>query len=149
MTLLAMKTRANLQRLQSLTYNIDQEDAGLLVDMNSHLVKLYDMVYQQLPNKDGVALRIHQQSNIATIRRKVQKTSVKYCALKRAKSKKMPSNIRKRYGQKVDKLRKIYEVCDFLYVYKCVIYLVWLACRLQKVSKAKKVCIYFEYVCIS
>ena len=56
----------------------------------------------------GLALRTHQQRNIATIRRKVQKISVKYSALNRAKSKKMPSNIRKRYGQKADRLRKSY-----------------------------------------
>ena len=112
LTLLAMKTRATL-RLQSLTYNIDQENAEVLADMNSHLVKLYDDVCQELPNKDGIALHTHRQCNIATIRRKVQKTSVKYSALKRAKSKKMPSNIRKRYGQKADRLRKSYEVFDF------------------------------------
>ena len=106
--MLAMKTRANLQRLQSLTYNIDQKNAELLVNLNSDLVKLYDDVYQQLPSKDGLALRTHQQRNIATIRRKVQKISVKYSALNRAKSKKMPSNIRKRYGQKADRLRKSY-----------------------------------------
>ena len=121
LTLLAMKTRANLQRLQSLTYNVDQENAKLLADMNSHLVKLYDDVYQQLPHKDGIALRTRQQCNIATIRRKVQKVSVKYSALTRAKSKKMPSNIRKRYGQKADRLRKIYEVCDVM----CVIIILY------------------------
>ena len=148
LTLLAMKTRANLQRLQSLTYNIDQENAEVLADMNSHLVKLYDDVYQELPNKDGIALRTHRQCNIATIRRKVQKISVKYSTLKRAKSKKMPSNIRKRYGQKADRLRKSYEVCDFMcIIIMYVIYLVWLACRLQKSSKAKKVSIYLMYVC--
>jgi hypothetical protein len=109
-----MKTRANLQRLQSLTYNIDQENAEVLADMNSQLVNLYDGVYQQLPNKDGIALRTHRQCNIATIRRRARKVSVKYSALNRAKSKKMPSNIRKRYGQKADRLRKTHEVhvCD-------------------------------------
>ena len=110
--MLAMKTRANLQRLQSLTYNIDQDNAELLADMNSQLMNLYDGVYQQLPNKNGIALRTHRQCNIATIRRKVQRVSVKYSALNRAKSKKMPSNIRKRYGQKADRLRKTHEVYD-------------------------------------
>ena len=86
--------------------------AELLADMNSQLMNLYDGVYQQLPNKNGIALRTHRQCNIATIRRKVQRVSVKYSALNRAKSKKMPSNIRKRYGQKADRLRKTHEVCD-------------------------------------
>ena len=105
-----MKTRANLQRLKSLTYNVDQENAELLTDMNSRLVKLFDDVYRQLPSKDGIALHTSQLCNIATIKRKVQKTSIKYSIIKRSKSKKMPSNIRKRYGQKADKLRKTYEV---------------------------------------
>ena len=110
MTLLAMKTRANLQRLLSLTYNIEQENAELLADMNSQLVNLYDGVYQQLRNKDGIALRTHRQCNIATIKRRAQKFSSKYSALNRAKSKKMPSSIRKRFGQKADRLRKTHEV---------------------------------------
>ena len=84
-----MKTRANVQRLQSLTYNVDQENAELLEDMNSQLMKLYDDVYQKLPNKEGIALRTHQQCNIATIRRKVHKVSVKYSTLKRASNKKL------------------------------------------------------------
>ena len=65
--MLAMKTRANLQWLQLLTYNIDQKNAELLLNLNSDLVKLYDDVYQQLPSEDGIALRTHHQRNIATI----------------------------------------------------------------------------------
>ena len=36
-TLLAMKTRANVQRIQSLTYVIKEENADLLQDMNFQL----------------------------------------------------------------------------------------------------------------
>ena len=54
LTLLAMKMRANLQCIQSLTYVINDENVDLLQDMNSQLQHLYDTVYQQLPNKEGL-----------------------------------------------------------------------------------------------
>ncbi len=43
-TLLAMKTRANLQRIQSLTYVINDENAELLQDMNLNSLSI---TYQQ------------------------------------------------------------------------------------------------------
>lgn len=69
-----MKTRANLQRVQSLTYVINDEQAELLQDMNSQLQRLYDTIYQQLPNKEGLALRTNSSIRVSTIRRKVRKS---------------------------------------------------------------------------
>ena len=75
-----MKTRANLQCIQSLTYVINDENAELLQDMNSQLQHLYDTVYQQLPNKEGLALRTNNSIWVSTIGCKVQNPNILYIA---------------------------------------------------------------------
>ena len=108
-----MKTRANLQRIQSLTYVINDENAELLQDMNVQLQLLYNSVYQQLPNKEGLALRTHNRHSVATIRRKVRKSinTLSCSNLKAAKAKKKlgPPGISKRVGIKADRLRKAHQ----------------------------------------
>ena len=107
-----MKTRANLQRIQSLTYVVNDENAELLQDMNVQLQLLYNSVYQQLPNK-GLALRTHNRHSVATIRRKVRKSihNLSCSNLKAAKAKKKlgPPGISKRVGIKADRLRKAHQ----------------------------------------
>ena len=116
-----MKTRANLQRIQSLTYVINDDNAELLQDMNSQLQHLYDTVYQQLPNKEGLALRTNNSIRVSTIRRKVQKSrySLHCSKLKTTKAKKKsgPPGISKRVGIKADRLRKAHQVIKTLYMY--------------------------------
>ena len=74
-TLLAMKTRANVQCIQSLTYLIKEENADLLQDMNIQLQNLFDNTYQQLPNKEGLAPRswIMPDTDMSVLSRFIQK----------------------------------------------------------------------------
>ena len=112
-----MKTRANLQRIQSLTYVINDENAELLQDMNS---QLQHTVYQQLPNKEGLALRTNNSIRVSTIRRKVQKSrySLHCSKLSATKVKKSgPPGISKRVGIKADRLRKAHQVIKTLPTY--------------------------------
>ena len=121
LTLLAMKTRANLQRIQSLTYVINDNNAELLQDMNSQLQHLYDTIYQQLPNKEGLALRTNSSIRVSTIRRKVRKSkySLNCSKLNTTKPKKKsgPLGISKRVGIKADRLRKAHQVIKTLLMY--------------------------------
>lgn len=125
-TLLAMKTRANVQRIQSLTYLIKEENADLLQDMNIQLQNLFDNTYQQLPNKEGLALCVNNSIRVSSLRRKVQKSkhSLHCSKLKVAKAKKKsgPRGISKRVGIKADRVRKVHKVikkftCTCTHVY--------------------------------
>lgn len=121
LTLLAMKTRANLQRIQSLTYAINDEHAELLQDMNSQLQHLYDTIYQQLPNKEGLAIHTNSSIRVSTIRRKVQKSrhSLNCSRLNTANPKKRsrPLGTSKRVGIRADRLRKAHQVPIFTVVF--------------------------------
>ena len=90
-----MKTRANLQRIQSLTYVVNDENADLLQDMNFQLQYLYDTVYQQLPNKEGLALCANNSIQVSTLRRKVQKSkySLKCSKLNATKAKRSQDHL--------------------------------------------------------
>ena len=108
-----MKTRTNLQRIQSLTYAINDEHAELLQDMNSQLQHLYDTIYRQLPNK-GLALHTNSSIRVSTIRRKVRKSrySLNCSRLNTTNSKRRsrPLGTSKRVGIRADRLRKAHQV---------------------------------------
>lgn len=121
------ETRANLQHIQSLTYVINDENAELLQDMNSQLQHLYDTVYQQLPNKGGLALRTNNSIQVSTIRRKVQKSKYSLHCSKlnttKVKKKSGPPGISKRVGIKADRLRKAHQVIKMLPMYTLYVYM--------------------------
>ena len=118
-----MKTRANLQRIQSLTYAINDEHAELLQDMNSQLQHLYDTIYQQLPNKEGLALRTNSSIRVSTIRRKVRKSrySLNCSRLNtiNPKKKSRPLGTSKRVGIRADRLRKAHQVLIKFNIHYC------------------------------
>ena len=61
---LAMSTRAVLHQIETLTYNITENEKEVLTDLNSSLRKLYSSTYNRLPNKDGLALRPRDQRQV-------------------------------------------------------------------------------------
>jgi len=107
-TLLAMKTRTTLHRLETLTYCATNDTKHIFADVNQKLENLYSEVYKQLPATDGLVLRPRDQKQVVNTRRRVWKAKVTlHCsALKPHKRKKKPCSYRNRFGIKADRLAK-------------------------------------------
>ena len=48
---LAMTTRAALHQLETLTYNVTEEEKGILTEVNKKLREIYSEFYRRMPNK--------------------------------------------------------------------------------------------------
>ena len=68
--LLAMTTRAALHQLETLTYNVTEEEKDILSEVNE---KLYSEFYRRMPNKEGLVLRPRNQRQVINMRRRVWK----------------------------------------------------------------------------
>ena len=116
-----METKVKGRPYFFLSSVFDCNNAELLQDMNSQLQHLYDTIYQQLPNKEGLALRTNSSIRVSTIRRKVRKSkySLNCSKLNTTKPKKKsgPLGISKRVGIKADRLRKAHQVIKTLLMY--------------------------------
>ncbi len=109
-----MSTRAVLHQLETLTYNVTEDEKDTLADVNEKLRELYSAFYRRMPNKEGLVLRPRDQRQVINMRRRVWKAKV---ALLRCSSlppwrrkKRAPSSYRNRFGIKADRLRRATEV---------------------------------------
>ena len=109
-----MSTRAVLHQLETLTYNVTENEKETLVDVNHKLKDLYCTFYERMPHKEGLILRPPDQRQIINTRRRVGKAKValKCSSLPYWRSRKRaPSSYRNRFGAKADRLRKADKVC--------------------------------------
>lgn len=51
-----MTTRAMLHQLETLTYNVTEEEKDILTDVNEKLREIYSNFYQRMPSKEGIVL---------------------------------------------------------------------------------------------
>ena len=52
-----MTTRTALHQLETLTYNVTEEEKGILTEVNEKLREIYSELYRRMPNKEGIVLR--------------------------------------------------------------------------------------------
>lgn len=109
-----MSTRATLHQIETLTYNVTENEREVLSDLSSKLKELYANSYDKLPNKDGLALRPRDQRQVINMRRRVWKAKVllKCSSLPHLRRRKrIPCSFRNRFGTKADRLRRANKVC--------------------------------------
>ena len=63
---LAMTTRAALHQLETLTYNVTEEEKGILTEVNKKLREIYSEFYRRMPNKEGIVLRPRANDRLST-----------------------------------------------------------------------------------
>lgn len=112
-----MTTRAVLHQLETLTYNITEEEKDILTDVNERLREIYSNFYRRMPNKEGIVLRPRDQRQVINMRRRVWKAkAVLRCSslpsLRRRK--RALSSYRNRFGIKADRLRRANQVVSSL-----------------------------------
>ena len=73
---LAMTTRAALYQLETLTYNVTEEEKGILTEVNKKLREIYSEFYRRMPNKEGIVLRPRGQRQVINMRRRVWKAKL-------------------------------------------------------------------------
>ena len=116
----AMKVRANLKRLESLTYQFSDDQADMLKDLNSKVQDLYTDFRSLLPQKASLVLRPKGSQSVVIMRRKIQKARLTLACSSlstTAKGKKKTKALTHRVGSKADWKRKL-QVC--VCVYACV-----------------------------
>ena len=107
--LLAMTTRAALHQLETLTYNVTEEEKDILSEVNEKLREIYSEFYRRMPNKEGLVLRPRNQRQVINMRRRVWKAKavLKCSSLPSWRHKKRaPCSYRNCFGIKADRLRK-------------------------------------------
>ena len=67
----AMKVRANLKHLESLTYQFSDDQADMLKDLNSKVQDLYTDFRSLLPQKASLVLRPKGSQSVVIMRRKI------------------------------------------------------------------------------
>ena len=104
-----MTTRAALHQLETLTYNVTEEEKGILTEVNEKLREIYSEFYRRMPNKEGIVLRPRNQRQVINMRRRVWKAkAVLRCSSLPSwrRKKRAPCSYRNRFGIKADRLRK-------------------------------------------
>ena len=107
--LLAMTIRAALHQLETLTYNVTEEEKGILTEVNEKLREIYSEFYRRMPNKEGIVLRPRNQRQVINMQRRVWKAkAVLRCSSLPSwrRKKRAPCSYRNRFGIKADRLRK-------------------------------------------
>lgn len=69
----AMKVRANLKSLKSLSYQFSDDQADMLKNLNSKVQDLYTDFHSLLPQKASLVLRPKGSQSVVIMRRKIQK----------------------------------------------------------------------------
>ena len=114
-----MKTRAALHQIETLTYNVTEEEKDILTDVNEKFRELYSNFYRRMPNKEGIVLvlRPRDQLQVINMRRRVWKAkAVLRCSSlpSQRRKKRAPSSYRNRFGIKADRLRRVNQVVSSL-----------------------------------
>ena len=118
-----MRVRANLKRLENLTYQLSDDQADMLKNLNSKVQDLYIDFCSLLPQKASLALRPKGSQSVVIMRRKIQKAQFTLACSSLSttvKGKKKAKALTHRVGSKADWKRKL-QVC----VCYCII-TVWL-----------------------
>ena len=108
-----MSTRATLHQLETLTYNVTEEEKDVLADVNVHLKQILSSFYSKMPHKDGIVLRSHDRNQIINMRRRVwkAKATLRCSSLPSWKRKRqLPYTYRNRFGVRADRLRRANQV---------------------------------------
>ena len=108
-----MKVRANLKRIENLTYQFSDDQADMLKDLNSKVQDLFTHFQSLLPQKDNLVLRPKGSQSVVIMRRKIQKARLTLSCSSlstTAKGKRMTKALTRRVGSKADWIRKL-QVC--------------------------------------
>ena len=69
----AMKVRANLKRIENLTYQFSDDQTDMLKDLNSRVQDLFTSFHSMLPEKNSLVLRPKGSQSVVIMRRKIRK----------------------------------------------------------------------------
>ena len=106
----AMKVRANLKRIENLTYQFSDDQTDMLKDLNSRVQDLFTSFHSMLPEKNSLVLRPKGSQSVVIMRRKIRKArlTLNCSSLSTAVKAKRKAN---RVGSKADWLRKLQVSC--------------------------------------
>lgn len=114
-----MKVRANLKRIENLTYQFSNDQADMLKDLNSKVQDLFNHFHSLLPQKDGFVLRPKGSQSVIIMRRKIRKARLTLTCSSLSttlKGKKMTKALTQRVGAKADWTRNLLVCLYYNYV---------------------------------
>ena len=102
-----MKVRANLKRIENLTYQYSEDQVDLVTDLNRETEELFNRFQSYLPKKDGLVMRPRGNQSVVIMKRKIRKAklSLVCSSLPTPAKRQKPST--QRVGSIADRKRKL------------------------------------------